>query len=134
MDPEVDPKNWVTIQHFYHPTEAHIVAGRLESEGIPVFLLGINHVTANWLMATALGGIQLQVPGSLEDEARQILADAAPAESAEEELCPSCGSSNISVLGGSWRFAFLAVHLFSIPLPWKRDRRFCSDCRDEWST
>ncbi len=134
MEPEAQPKSWVTIQHFYHPTEAHIAAGRLKSEGIPVFLLGINHATANWLMATALGGIQLQVPGSVEDEARQILADSVSTECAEEELCPSCGSSNTSVLSGSWRIALLAVHLLSIPLPWKKDRRLCSDCHNEWST
>lgn len=133
MDPEAEPRSWVTIQHFYHPTEAHIVAGRLESEGIPVLLLGINHATANWLMATALGGIQLQVPGGLENEAREILADAVVEERDEEAVCPSCGSSKTSVLSGSWRIALLAIHLFSIPLPWKKDRRYCSACHNEWS-
>jgi hypothetical protein len=134
MEPEAHSKNWVTIQHFYHPTEAHIAAGRLESEAIPIFLLSINHSTANWLMTTALGGIQLQVPGSVEDEARQILAESFSFECTEEEARPSCGSLNTSVLSGSWRIALLAVHLFSIPLPWKKDRRSCSDCRNEWST
>jgi hypothetical protein len=133
MNPEAEPKSWVTIQHLYHPTEAHIVAGRLESEGIPVLLLGINHATANWLMTTALGGIQLQVPGDRESEARQILADSVSTERNEEAMCPNCGSSNTSVLSGSWRIALLAVHLFSIPLPWKKNRRSCSECRNEWS-
>ena len=134
MEPDAQTKSWVTIQHFYHPTEAHIAAGRLKSEGIPVFLLGINHATANWLMATALGGIQLQVPGSAEAEARKILAEAVSAEDAVEEVCPHCGSSNTSLHSGSWKIAFLAVHLLSIPVPWKKDRRSCSDCHSEWST
>ena len=134
MEPDARTKSWVTIEHFYHPTEAHIAAGRLKSEGIPVFLLGINHATANWLMATALGGIQLQVPGSAENEARKILAESVSTDGAEVELCPSCGSSNTSLHSGSWKIAFLAVHLFSVPLPWKKDHRSCSDCHSEWST
>ena len=133
MEEEAQPESWITIEHFYHPTEAHIAAGRLESEGIPVFLHGINHATANWLMTTALGGIRLQVPGNAVEEAKEILADTFSTESAEEKQCPSCGSDNTSVLSGSWRIALLAIHLFSIPLPWKKNRRFCSDCRNEWA-
>ena len=133
MEEEAQPESWITIEHFYHPTEAHIAAGRLESEGIPVLLHGINHASANWLMVTALGGIRLQVPGNAVEDAKEILADTFSIESAEEKHCPSCGSNNTSVLSGSWRIALLAIHLFSIPLPWKENRRFCSDCRNEWS-
>ena len=133
MEDEAQPDSWVTIEHFYHPIEAHIAAGRLKSEGIPVFLHGINHATANWLITTALGGIRLQVPGNAVGEAKEILAASFSTETAEEKCCPVCGSGNTSVLSGSWRIALLAIHLFSIPLPWKKNRRFCSDCQNEWS-
>lgn len=137
MEPDAAPSNWVTIQYYYHPTEAHIAAGRVESEGIPVFLLGINHATANWLLSTALGGIQLQVPGEFAEEASQILAETVVpdvAEPTETHVCPVCGSTNTSTITESWRIAFLAVHLLSLPLPWKKDRRSCVDCHSEWST
>lgn len=98
MASEQQPDSWATIEYFYDPTEAHIAAGRLESEGIPVFLLGINYASANWLIATALGGIQLQVPGSFELEAREIFAAMVSEQQVEEELCPGCGGANISVL------------------------------------
>ena len=73
MADDAQPESWITIKHFYHPTEAHIAAGRLGSEGIPVFLHGINHATANWLITTALGGIRLQVPENAVEDAKQIL-------------------------------------------------------------
>jgi len=122
----------VTIDRFYHPTEAHIAAGRLEAEGIPVHLFGIHHASMNWLLSTALGGIQLKVPGSLADEARRILATEHPIES-PEEICPNCQSSDTSPLSAMWRVSFLATNLLSLPLPWRRSERRCESCGHEWT-
>ena len=127
------PDTFVTIDRFFHPTDAHIAAGKLDSEGIPVHLLGINHATANWMITGALGGIQLQVPLKYADRARQLLAESSPLETPEEENCPSCGGSDISLASTSWRLAFLTVHLFSLPLPWSKSIRRCKECKFEWS-
>ena len=59
-----------------------------------MFLPGITHASAIWLIAGALGGIRLQVPAKY--------------------------------------VAFLAVHLFSIPLPWQTNRSHCQSCGAEW--
>ena len=124
--------NWTTVDRFFHPTVAHIAAGKLESEGIPVFLLGINHASANWLLANALGGIRLQVPASHVDDARLLLAQmAGPGDEGEIE-CPECGGSDTTAMSNSRKIAFLAVHLFSIPLPWRTNRRHCQSCGAEW--
>lgn len=48
----------VTAARFIYPTAAHIAAGRVEAEGIPVHLDSIHHVSANWLIAHAVGGIR----------------------------------------------------------------------------
>lgn len=127
-----DPKTFVTIDRFFHPTEAHIAAGVLQAEGIPVHLLGINHASANWLVTGALGGIQLQVPAEFAALSRKLIADVQPLDDPEINRCPNCGSLDISSTSGSWKLAFLAVHLFSIPLPWRKDRKRCQDCRSEW--
>ena len=131
MDADEQAPNWTTIEHYYHPTDAHIAAGKLESEGIPVFLLGINHATANWLISTALGGIQLQVPAGYVEDARHLLSEREVVED-EEERCPHCGSGNSSAKSNSWKVAFLAFHLLNIPLPWKSRRRHCNACGKEW--
>ena len=88
MQNESQNPDWTTIDRFFHPTDAHIAAGKLESEGIPVFLLGINHASANWLLSNALGGIRLQVPASQVDDARQILVQIAELSSEDENRMP----------------------------------------------
>ena len=132
MDQEIKPAGWVTVDRYYHPTEAHIAAGRLESEGIPVFLLGINHASANFWLANALGGIQLQVPADFVDAAREALGETNDVAIESEERCPQCGSSEVGAVSNSWKIAFLAVHLFSLPMPWRKDVRHCSACGAEW--
>ena len=132
MDRESQIVSWTTVDRFFHPTEAHIAAGKLESEGIPVFLLGINHASANWLIATALGGIRLQVPAEHVDEARELLARINETRGEEGHRCPECGGSNTNMMSNSRKIAFLAVHLFNIPLPWRARRRHCISCGAEW--
>jgi hypothetical protein len=65
----------VTIGRYLDVTEAHIAVGLLRSEGIPVHPLDVNHLSANPLLGIGLGGVRLQVPASLEREAREILAN-----------------------------------------------------------
>ena len=132
MDQEARQQGWVTIDRYYHPTDAHIAAGRLESDGIPVFLLGINHASVNFWLANALGGIQLQVPAEFVDAARAALRESEAVGQEYQERCPHCGSDKVGVASNSWKVAFLAIHLFSVPVPWRRQMRHCSACGVEW--
>ncbi|MDJ0792746.1 MAG: DUF2007 domain-containing protein [Woeseiaceae bacterium] len=131
MNIEEQSPNWTTVDRYFHPTEAHIAAGKLEAEGIPVFLLGINHASANWLLSNALGGIRLQVPEDFVEDAKQLLAEIVAIDE-DREICPRCGSADSSPMNNSRKIAFLAVHLFSIPLPWQSKRRHCDSCGAEW--
>jgi len=131
MSFENQSPNWTTVDRYFHPTEAHIAAGRLESEGIPVFLLGINHASANWLLSNALGGIRLQVPEQYVQAAMQVLKETVEVGE-EDESCPRCGATDSSPMNNSRKIAFLAVHLFNIPMPWGSKRRHCDACGKEW--
>jgi hypothetical protein len=68
------PEALVTIAQYFDVTEAHIAGGLLESEGIPVHLMDVNHVSANPLLGIGLGGVRLQVPAAFEQAAREVLA------------------------------------------------------------
>ena len=68
----------VTIGKYLDVTEAHIAAGLLQSQGIPVYPLDISHLSANPLPGVGLGGVRLQVPASFEHEARRLLANREP--------------------------------------------------------
>ena len=65
----------VTIGKYLDVTEAHIAAGLLQSEGIPVYPPVINQVSANPLPGVAQGSVRLRVPASFEQEARRLLAN-----------------------------------------------------------
>ena len=133
MTIEEQSPNWTTVDRFFDTIDAHIAAGKLEADGIPVFLLGINHASANWLYSIALGGIRLQVPEIYVEDARQLLSETAESDE-ESERCPRCGATNSSPMNNSRRVAFLAFHLFSIPLPWPSRKRHCDSCGNEWNT
>ena len=124
----------VTVASYFHPTEAHIAAGRVEAEGIPVHLHGINHVSANWLLAVALGGVKLQVPSQFVNQAREVLETEYEMGEDELEKCPECGSSDITSHTSSWKLSILAIHLLYIPLPWRKDQAQCRDCGHKWKT
>ena len=73
----------VTIGKYLEVTEAHIAAGLLKSEGIPVYPLDINHLSANPLLGVGLGGVRLQVPGRFEQEALRLLSNRESTDGAE---------------------------------------------------
>lgn len=80
------PEPLVTVARYIDVTEAHIAAGLLESEGVPVHAIDVNHVSANPLLGIGLGGVRLQVPISFEHRAREVLASCQlPAEAAQHD-------------------------------------------------
>jgi len=64
---------WVTIHQYGDPVVAEISRIRLEAEGIPTFLEG-ERMGGYGVYQLATGGMKLQVPRHLRDEARIILS------------------------------------------------------------
>ena len=137
-----------TIARFRDVPAAQLAQSRLEADGIEASLLGVNHVSINWLVSQAIGGIRLQVPAEDAEHARELLqqdrsedregVSEADLPAAEGEECPRCGSDRVqgsqlahwtkaaSMLGGIW---FL---LLSLPFVWWRRRLDCSTCGFSW--
>ena len=106
---------------------------KLESEGIPAFLHSVNHSTMSWPITLAIGGIRLQVAPSTAVRAREILGVECEVEPASEPIvCPSCGSGDARRYKAGWKVAFLATHLFGIPLPFSSYRQRCRSCDYIW--
>jgi hypothetical protein len=63
----------VAVESYNHPIDAYLAKGRLETEGIPVFLASEHHVWMNWSYAQALGGMQLRVSPQNLTAAQEIL-------------------------------------------------------------
>ena len=118
---------FVTIARYPDPIEAHIACGRLCAEGIEAHVADDQIAVANWEWRLAVGGVKLRVPQEQAMRARDILH---AAESGEYVLDDD-GDTHESTADEralhapdreSWssRLAWVALMLFSVPLPWRR--------------
>jgi len=138
----------VTIATFNQPTEAHILKGRLEAEGIPCFLGDEHIIAAQPFYSVAVGGVKLRVTEGDEQEAREMLARIQGGNSeyilddnillappAQEPLpvnaCPNCGSDLIAEEQLSRAASFYSWLLSSLQLFMSR-KYTCYDCDYCW--
>ncbi|MDX1426229.1 MAG: DUF2007 domain-containing protein, partial [Salegentibacter mishustinae] len=66
---------FVTIARFQYSSEAQIVKGKLQSEGIEVFLADQVLIDTDPLVSQAIGGIKLNVYTDDEERARAVLSE-----------------------------------------------------------
>lgn len=66
-------ENWITVISFTYPHEAHLVKGKLESEGFEVMIKDELTAQVNNFYSNAIGGVKLLVKESDYDNARQLL-------------------------------------------------------------
>ncbi len=67
--------NWVEVAQTYGLTQAQIVAGRLQAEGIPAYAWQEGAGTATGLVIGLLGAGHVMVPEEYEERALEILSD-----------------------------------------------------------
>lgn len=63
---------WVTVYNAANVEEAHIVMGALEASDIPAVLR--NEATSALFGAVSMGGVNVQVPEALAEQALAVLA------------------------------------------------------------
>lgn len=114
---------FTTVAHYHDPIEAHIARGLLASQGIDAHLGDEHLVMANWEWRLAVGGVKLRVPSEQVQHARNILRAAEAGEYVLDEEEDTADSRTLQPPDReSWssRVAWVALMLFSIPLPWRR--------------
>ena len=110
-----------TIARFADPLEAQIACGRLRAEGIDAHVADAHMGLANWEWRLAVGGTRVLVDEADVEFARKVMRDldagryALDDESTDEVLHAPDRES------WSSRIAWIALMLFGLPLPWKRD-------------
>ena len=67
--------DWITIISFTYPHEAHLAKGKLESEGIEVFIKDELTAQVNNFYSNAIGGVKLLVKESDYNDAYKILIE-----------------------------------------------------------
>ena len=126
----------VTIGSYSTPYEANLVKSQLESAGIPVFIADEFTIGMNWLYSNALGGVKVQVPESLVQEAQELLAtefETPPTHDLTTPTCPQCGSKNTGDFLDKRR-SFLTWMLLGFPLLLPSNKKRCGDCDYRWKS
>lgn len=145
--PSPRTENLATVASYCFPTEAHIAAAKLESEGIWSFVADERMVNVNWLYSNAIGGVRLQVREFDIKKAVRILN--ATVKNTEDltynkEKCPQCNSTNIKyerfnlrLVFGFWFVSFLFIGSYTVGaagilLPFFKHKWKCNACGYEW--
>lgn len=131
----------ITIARYFEPSEAHVVRALLESAGLRATVADEHHVTANYPLSTALGGVRVQVPAEEAEAAAELVAaysrgelDAGDGDGAAAGGCPACGSQRVTphVSGGSKLLAVAVFLLGSATFPTRESVYDCADCGHHW--
>lgn len=132
-------ETFTTVAVFQYSSEAQIIKGRLESDGIEVFLADNLTIDTDPLVSNAIGGVKLKVLSYQATEARKIL-NSIKQYSIDDEgnsiQCPNCKSTHIELFSTikdlKSLFWFLFGFLFS-SLPFYTKHKYrCEMCDTEF--
>jgi DNA-directed RNA polymerase subunit RPC12/RpoP len=132
--------NFKLVKRFQYSSEAQIFSGKLESEGIEVYLRDNHTIDSNPIWSNAVGGVKLYVKIQDFDKANEILSNI-PFYSLDENSkplkCAKCGAEEIemvtSVKDNKTLFAFI-ISLFFVLMPlYSKHRYKCNNCKFEFN-
>ena len=128
-----------TIAKFQYSSEAQIFKGRLESEGIQVFLSDNLTIDTDPLVSNAIGGVKLKVLSEDALKARHIL-DSIQKYSIDDEgkaiKCPNCNGEQVelfSTIKDFKSFFSFLIGFFFGTLPFHTRFKYrCEACKNEF--
>ena len=128
-----------TIAKFQYSSEAQIIKGRLEAEGIQVFLMDEFTIDTDPLVSNAIGGVKLKVLTDQALKAQHIISSInqySLDDDGKEITCPKCQSTKIeffsTIRDKKSFFWFIFGFLFSA-LPFYAKHKYkCEDCSNEF--
>lgn len=132
-------ENFKLVRSYQYSTEAQIFCGKLESEGVEVYLRDMNTVDSNPIWSNAVGGVKLFVKSQDFEKANKILSDISQFsfnENNELIKCPSCGAEEIemvtSIKDTKTLLAFVFSLLFVLMPFYSKHRYKCNNCKVEF--
>ena len=128
-----------TIARFQYSSEAQIIKGRLEADGIQVFLSDNLTIDIDPLVSNAIGGVKLKVLSHQALKAQHILSSIEKYSIDNEGhtiKCPNCKSEKVALFStikdAKSLFWFIFGFLFS-SLPFYTKHKYtCEDCKNEF--
>ena len=144
---------FITVKTFTYPHEAQILKGRLESEGIHVYLQDELTVQAHNFLSIATGGVKLQIWSADMEKAIPVLqeigvldhnlqpsSEVVGSENLKEIIvrkgnkitCPYCKSSEVARGRRQSNIAAWALVLLGLLIPVFKNESHCFDCGQDF--
>jgi DNA-directed RNA polymerase subunit RPC12/RpoP len=133
-------ETFTTIASFQYSSEAEIVKGRLEADGIQVFLSDNVTIDTNPLYSNAIGGVKLKVLSTQTEEAEKILRSIKKYSLDNEGKmisCPNCHSQKTQLFStikdAKSLFWFIFGIFFSVFPFYTKYKYKCEECKTEFN-
>jgi hypothetical protein len=129
----------IEVANYQYSSEAYLFKGKLESEGIEVFLQNENTINTDPLLSNALGGVKIFVNSEDVLKARHIL-DSIPEYSVDDKgellSCPNCSSQKVNMVTTikdvkSFMAFIYGLLTLSMPL-FSKQKYKCENCNFEF--
>lgn len=132
-------ETFTTVAKFQYSSEAQIIKGRLEAEGIQVFLADHLTIDTDPLVSNAIGGVKLKVLSEDTLKARHIL-DSIAKYSMDNDgkpiACPNCNKEEVELFSTITNLKSFVAFLFGFlsgTLPfYTKDKYRCNNCKTEF--
>ena len=136
----MEEEKFTLLRRFQYSSEAIIYQGKLESQGIEVFLRDNNIVDSNPLYSNAVGGVKMFVKTEDFDKANEILGEVSLYSVDDENQpikCPECGAEQVDMVTSikDWKsfFSFVMFILLSIAPFLAKHKYKCQKCNYEFN-
>ena len=128
------------VGRYQYSSEALIYKGKLESEGIEVFIRDNNIVDSNPLYSNAVGGIKLFVKSEDFEKAQLVLSDVSQYSLNENNQlikCPKCNAEQVEMVTSIKDIRSFLAFLFSVLvvyMPFYSKHKYkCQSCKFEFN-
>ncbi|MFM2214263.1 MAG: hypothetical protein RL427_1526 [Bacteroidota bacterium] len=128
------------LRRFQYSSEAIIYQGKLESQGIEVFLRDNHVVDTNPLYSNAVGGVKLYVKTEDVNKAIEILQDISLYSLDDNHKlvqCPNCGATQAEMVTSISSIKMLVAYVMSVlllALPFVTQHKYkCAHCKLEFN-
>ncbi|GAA4046702.1 putative signal transducing protein [Flavobacterium chungnamense] len=128
------------VGRYQYSSEALIYKGKLESEGIEVFIRDNNIVDSNPLYSNAVGGIKLFVKEEDLEKAQLILSEVSQYSLDENNQlikCPKCNAEQVEMVTSIKDIRSFLAFLFSVLvvyMPFYSKHKYkCQSCKFEFN-
>ncbi len=128
------------VGRYQYSSEALIFKGKLESEGIEVYIRDNNIVDSNPLYSNAVGGIKLFVKSEDFEKAQLVLSDVSQYSLNEKNQlikCPKCNAEQVEMVTSIKDIRSFLAFLFSVLvvyMPFYSKHKYkCQSCKFEFN-